>query len=851
MSDLFASTGEYVRTAFNDAAQYGSTRFPEPRPFQRTAHDALREGAKSGDRCQMLMAPTGAGKTYLGLRVCKEALERGRRAIFICDRTTLIEQTSMRADEYGLSAHGIMQADHPRADRRYPFQIASAQTLARRKWPDADVIVIDEAHTQLKAWTAVIPTHRAHVIGLSATPFSRGLGLLFSRLVNATTMRELTDSGVLVPMRIMTCTPANMAGAETRNGEWTEKAAEKRGMEIVGDVVSEWHQHAAGRKTIVFGATIAHCEEIARQFEASGIGAAVFSARTTASQRAAMLAEYRKPDGDLRVLVSVEALAKGFDCLDRETEILTPSGWRGIGQVAEGDLVYGYDRETGRIEVCDCEGYGERPLRGGERMVEVKSQRFNIRTTEGHQFHIKYRHPKRNFNHQSWQTKTGAEMVGRRSAWGIPLSGFADFPGVDLSDDELRLVAWFMTDGSLHKRTLEICQSKPYKSEIRDLLHRIGLDFNERTVDSSGYANGKPAIRFEIPKGTHSGSLKRNGWSKYAEYLDKGVSRSLMNMTREQFRVFWDELLKGDGAKQGSKAGRLWCDRKEQADAYTQMAVLRGFSASFSIQQTKAGKMMYVVSVRDAQWIGTSASSIAAKFEFSEPASDERVWCVKNRLSTLIVRRHGKIAVIGNCPDVECVVDCRPLRKSLSTAMQMWGRGLRSAPGKSDCLLLDHTGNILRFWKDYEDIYHNGLSALDAGEKLDKAIRTEDDEDKADKACPSCGHKPFAGHCTACGHQARKASEVMAVPGQMVEVQFGKGGISRRELWEQVCAYSRGHSAPEKQAGRAGHLYRDFTGNWPPTQWRFEETPGAPISRDVLNRIKAKNIAFAKRRGAA
>ena len=43
-------------------------------------------------------------------------------------------------------------------------------------------------------------------------------------------------------------------------------------------------------------------------------------------------------------------------------------------------------------------------------------------------------------------------------------------------------------------------------------------------------------------------------------------------------------------------------------------------------------------------------------------------------------------------PDVGCVVDCRPLRKSLSTAIQMWGRGLRASPetGKTDCILLDH-----------------------------------------------------------------------------------------------------------------------------------------------------------------
>jgi DNA repair protein RadD len=58
--------------------------FPEPRAFQDAAHERLRDGVRNGHRCQMLMAATGAGKTYLGLRIINEALERGRRAIFVC-----------------------------------------------------------------------------------------------------------------------------------------------------------------------------------------------------------------------------------------------------------------------------------------------------------------------------------------------------------------------------------------------------------------------------------------------------------------------------------------------------------------------------------------------------------------------------------------------------------------------------------------------------------------------------------------------------------------------------------------------------------------------------------------------
>jgi DNA repair protein RadD len=295
---------------------FGGT-FPPPRPFQKSAHESLRKGVLAGHKNQMLMAPTGAGKTYLGLRLANEANLKGKRALFLCDRRALINQTSVAAFDYGMHDQGIIMGNE--ADRYNPnamLQIASSQTLARRSWPKVDVIIVDEAHTQMKVWTDYIKTCSAHVIGLSATPFSSGLGNLFSRLINATTMAELTRSGVLVPMRVFTCKRPNMKGAKTIGGEWSADEAGKRGMEIIGDVVSEWKNLAVGRKTIVFASNISHCEEIARQFNVAGVMAAVFTSNTKDAERKTILDEYRKADSMIRVLVSVEALAKGFDVPD-------------------------------------------------------------------------------------------------------------------------------------------------------------------------------------------------------------------------------------------------------------------------------------------------------------------------------------------------------------------------------------------------------------------------------------------------------------------------------------------------------------------------------------------------------
>jgi superfamily II DNA or RNA helicase len=200
-------------------------------------------------------------------------------------------------------------------------------------------------------------------------------------------------------------------------------------------------------------------------------------------------------------------------------------------------------------------------------------------------------------------------------------------------------------------------------------------------------------------------------------------------------------------------------------------------------------------------------------------------------------------------PDVGCVCDCRPLRKSLSTAIQMWGRGLRSSPetGKKDCILLDFSGNIIRFADDFTSIFFDGLDALDMGEKLDKAIRKDDDEKEA-RACPACQYKPFAKRCMACGFEIQSSALIEHEAGEAREIILGKKKLAddKRHLWNQVCTYARAHSAPEKQKGRASHLFRDMTGSWP--SFDFATAENVPITRNVLNQIKYKNIAFVKSR---
>ena len=141
--------------------------------------------------------------------------------------------------------------------------------------------------------------------------------------------------------------------------------------------------------------------------------------------------------------------------------------------------------------------------------------------------------------------------------------------------------------------------------------------------------------------------------------------------------IFWEELLKGDGEKQGNKSGWLWCSEKAQTDAYTQMAVARGLTASYHPEITDSGKTVYRVTVRDAQWITSDpGDDRATRICFEDPAPGETVWCVRNQNSTLVTRRNGKLAIIGNCNTVTHILGIRAFGTQL-LCEQVVGRALR------------------------------------------------------------------------------------------------------------------------------------------------------------------------------
>lgn len=292
------------------------------RQYQTESLNALRTNLAKGVMAQVLQMATGAGKTTVASAVMQGANAKGNRAYFIVDSLELVDQAAARFESDGLQV-GVIQGDHWMTDYSKPIQVATIQTL-RNRWPEIapqlkpDVLMIDECHVLHGAHKSIIEecvNTGVPVIGLSATPFRKGLGHIFNELVVGATTAMLTEKGYLVPARCYAPFIPELKGIKTKSdGDWNEDAlAELMGdAAIVGDVVSNWFKLAQGRQTIVFAANVAHSRLLCDAFQRAGVAAEhIDGYEKDKAERTNVINRFRS--GETTVLCNVAVLTKGFD----------------------------------------------------------------------------------------------------------------------------------------------------------------------------------------------------------------------------------------------------------------------------------------------------------------------------------------------------------------------------------------------------------------------------------------------------------------------------------------------------------------------------------------------------------
>jgi DNA repair protein RadD len=216
------------------------------RDYQTDVVKALEQTVAQGVRKILMVAPTGAGKTVIASAIIRNST---RRVLVVAHRREIVNQTSDKLTAFDVQ-HGIIQAgDEDKLRPMAAVQVASIQTLHARairsasmQMPLADLLIIDEAHhacaatyrAVLKAYPDII------VLGLTATPCrgdGRGLGGIFSTLIECPQIPELIESGYLVRTRVYAPVDPDLRGVQTRQGDYVESqlAARMDREKLVGE----------------------------------------------------------------------------------------------------------------------------------------------------------------------------------------------------------------------------------------------------------------------------------------------------------------------------------------------------------------------------------------------------------------------------------------------------------------------------------------------------------------------------------------------------------------------------------------------------------------------------------------
>lgn len=286
------------------------------RPYQTQALADIRDTVRGGVRRLVVQAATGAGKTKIAAAIVDGAIKKDRPTAFVVPSIGLIDQTIEAFWHEGIRDVGVIQANHEMTDWSRPVQVCSIQTISRRGYPRADTVILDEVHQFHEAhrkWLSDASWEKVPFIGLSATPWTKGLGKYFQSLLIAATTKELIEQGYLSKFKVFAAGHPDLSEVKTVAGDYHEgqlSAAMQKGS-LTADIVQTYKERWGQGKTLCFGVDKAHAKSIQERFEYAGIPCGYQDADTPTDERREIKRKFH--NGEFQVVSNIQTLTTGVD----------------------------------------------------------------------------------------------------------------------------------------------------------------------------------------------------------------------------------------------------------------------------------------------------------------------------------------------------------------------------------------------------------------------------------------------------------------------------------------------------------------------------------------------------------
>lgn len=335
--------------------------------------------------------------------------------------------------------------------------------------------------------------------------------------------------------------------------------------------------------------------------------------------------EYKPKDNEMVITVHRWYAAKA--CVPTNSEVLTRTGWVKIGDIEVGDEIACAD--INNLHITFEEVYDKVPIRQQDTYTNN-----GLTATKDHRmvYTVQNRTPYR-IDYYKHLLSSGNQIY-------IPTAGYADEPGLMITDDMLRFFVAVQADGHyMYDRRVDGSKSyygvefhlrKERKIErIKDILDACGFEWSERVK-----SDGSTSIRVY---NSHDVNIVMDICEDFL--CNKNFTWELLNMSEYQAHVFIDELLLWDGCE---AASLYTSSLKENLDIVSAVAALNGIGSRLTGSNVSFSGRPYIS-------LGKENNSTRRNNKRSNGPKTE-VTCVSVKTGVFLMRQNGKTFITGNCP---------------------------------------------------------------------------------------------------------------------------------------------------------------------------------------------------------
>ena len=310
----------------------------EPKPFQAQILEALRAERQRGHFRNLVVAPTGTGKTWVSAFDYAQLRASGfDTLLFVAHRNEILQQSLgvfrrvLADDEFGELFVG---GERPEQGKHVFASIQSLQRRVEELEPrQFDVVIVDEFHHAEAATYVKLLRHLrpAVLIGLTATPERSDtkdvLHWFEDRVASEMRLWDALDQGLLCPFHYLGVGDGtDLSGVAFQRGRYVTSDLENT---VTGDhmrakrileAVNEWVLDPPSMRALGFCVGVQHARFMADQFNQAGLRAIALSGETEPATRLSAIDQLRR--GELQAIFTVEIFNEGVDIPEVDTLLL-------------------------------------------------------------------------------------------------------------------------------------------------------------------------------------------------------------------------------------------------------------------------------------------------------------------------------------------------------------------------------------------------------------------------------------------------------------------------------------------------------------------------------------------------